>query len=139
MRVLRAVGGIFLLAALGCSSSSSRQVQAKAANAIAVAANQAASLLVDQYRKELGKCLAFDTRLEFAMCVGKVNNDWARVRADWADLADLQNQWATALEKGSSEVEVYAQAVLKAYCDIAPDLPPGIALPAVAGVVCGAP
>ncbi len=135
---MRALVGA-LVFVLSCGSGS-RQVQATVADAVAQAANVAAPVLVEEYRRALWVCLDASTdRPSYDVCRAKVDHDWTRVRLAWGHLRMAQDSYATALEKGTVTLEDYARGLRVAYCEFRADVP-RLALPKVPelpGLPCG--
>lgn len=160
MRVLQ-VYGLLALLVNGCAPSA-LQVQARAANALALGANDALASLESAYRAEgLRAINTAGTEREARGALEHVRQRWQPVwgvcadavaaPADrchggaWPALVAAQRAWAEALEQqvaGSTLDGVTADRLFRqirlAYCDLKTALPAGVSLAPVIAQGCNA-
>lgn len=128
--------GLAALVSTGCSPAS-RQNQTRVLNIATKAANEAEEGIVLAYRYQSERCLEKSaTRLDFEVCRTELEHTYTKIRLLWGDLRRIQDQYATALEKGTYKPEDFLEWFRVSYCGLAADLPVDIVLPPVPGLSC---
>ncbi len=129
---------VALLVGLACSPAA-RQVQAVAANTLALAANDAGPLLVAAERAEGDRAIdSAPDKASALVALAAVRSKWAPVWDRWAAVRAAQAAWATALETKATPEDIAkaAGALRDAYCALGAVTPPGVALAKVEGWGC---
>jgi hypothetical protein len=125
---------LLLAGVLVACSPSARNIQIATANAVAVAANQAAPLIVAEYRKAGAKCIDDATNItEADVCMTQLESRYSNVRIAWMGMRRTQAEWADALKKSDPKISDYMVSMEHAYCDLIHEVP---SVPAVPGLAC---
>ncbi len=124
---------LLLLALVSCSPSA-RNIQVQTANAVAVAANKAAPLIVEEYRKAGVNCVdKAETLLDADVCLTQLESKYGKVKIAWMGMRRAQIEWADALKSGSPKISDFMNGMEHAYCDLVHEMPK---LPTVPGLSC---
>lgn len=124
---------LLFLALVSCSPSA-RNIQVQTANAVAVAANAAAPLIVAAYKKEGVACIDDSpTLVEADACLTKLEFKYGKVRIAWMGMRRAQLEWSEALERSDAKISDYMVSMEHAYCDLSKELP---SVPKVPGLTC---
>ncbi len=123
-----------MLLLLAACSPSARNIQVQTANAVAVAANKAAPLIVEEYRKAGVDCVDnSETILDADVCLTQLENKYSKVKIAWMGMRRAQIEWADALKSGSPKISDFMIGMEHAYCDLVHEMP---TLPTVPGLSC---
>lgn len=123
-----------LLLSLSACSPSARNIQVQTANAVAVAANKAAPLIVEEYRKAGVACVDnSETILGADVCLTQLESKYGKVKIAWMGMRRAQIEWADALKSGSPKISDFMIGMEHAYCDLVHEMP---TLPTVPGLSC---
>lgn len=136
-----ASGAIALLCVLGLAgqacSSVTKQAQMNAVEVATQAANEVGQGVLSLYHYQLGSCVEqASTEMDYTICKMAVDQVWGPVRVKYASLRRVQNEYATALERGDMGTADYFQWFRVAYCELMAVAPPELVLPPVPGLEC---
>ncbi len=136
MRMLYALFVFMALTFAGCGPGA-LELQTRAANQVALAANAVAPVLITSEQVEGDR--AIDAAADKAAAraqLAAVEAKWAPIWTAYKALAVAQDQWATALEKGG-DTAAAVEALRASFCKLKVLLPLEVKLPpAVSAVVC---
>lgn len=132
--LVRLVVCVVACAPLGCSASATA-AQARAANAVATAANGVQGAYDAAYRADSDACVqAAESYAAGQLCFVSVDERYQPVRAARDALRIAQGAWADELEAGGKPSPATAQRVAAAWCALVAVAPPAMELPPL--IVC---